>query len=98
MEFSLIHWTKSLLLSKVISSGTAQGVAKLHPDDKYDADIGQRISESRAQEKAFRYVKNYLKRMRKHVERDLDELDGGITRFFKLSLKEQEHIDKLIKD
>lgn len=88
----------------------ATGTAKCSSDDVFNVVIGERIAESKAKIKLYRFMKNFCDEMVHYYavilsgtdyDRDTaskDSLLGAYSKYCALEQKELEHLNKLIKD
>lgn len=72
------------------------GIAKCHNDDKFDEDLGKRISESRASIKAYSTAKRYMASWMKLINDHVDQSKTDMVRLNDLLDKETNHYDSII--
>lgn len=71
------------------------GVAKCHPDDTFDPEVGKRIAESRAKRMLYSEGKTKLKKLAKNVKIFLSEIEKGISNLETYKNAESSHIKRL---
>lgn len=68
-----------------------RGIAKCHPDDKFDVNKGKHIAESRAKSKLYQKYASDLIKLRQNISEQ-------ITKYIHYKLFELEHINDLINN
>ena len=73
----------------------AKGIAKCHPDDKFDKTLGERITESRALSKLYYKIYKYILKQAYLTQKDYQEFIKESKKVFNIAKKEKEHYCKL---
>lgn len=73
-----------------------KAVAKCHPDDKYDSEVGKRIAESRASKKAFNLAKSLVRECTLRLDNNLQALCDYHYRLSDMLEREEDHCKNLL--
>lgn len=75
-----------------------KGIARCHPDDKFNEKIGKRIAESKAKYKAFKTARRFYSLILSDLAQLLNDTQLTLIACAVAEQKEINHLQKLIRD
>ena len=74
------------------------GIARCHPKDIFDANVGKRVAESRAKKALFKFLFNSYRNYYVKIKSELKWINELYSKCYYLAEQEIKHINKLIDD
>ena len=74
------------------------GIARCHPKDIFDANVGKRVAESRAKKALFKFLFNSYRNYYVKIKSKLKYINELYSKCYYLADQEIKHINKLIDD